>query len=153
MTTAISFRNALLAGAAIVAVATPSAALAQAVAFNIEPQPLAAGLQEFARQTDVELLYAPELDYMQAPDVDIHVGLKSSNLIAQLQACIAGAGLCVLPRFLADPRRDLRQVLPDQVGLTRSLWLVTHADLKDLARVRTVSDFILDQVKAEKARF
>ena len=61
MTTAISFRNALLAGAAIVAVATPSAALAQAVAFNIEPQPLAAGLQEFARQTDVELLYAPEL--------------------------------------------------------------------------------------------
>ena len=100
-----------------------------------------------------ELLYAPELDYMQAPDVDIHVGLKSSNLIAQLQACIAGAGLCVLPRFLADPRRDLRQVLPDQVGLTRSLWLVTHADLKDLARVRTVSDFILDQVKAEKARF
>ncbi|MBI2262899.1 MAG: TonB-dependent receptor [Caulobacterales bacterium] len=61
MTTATSFRNALLAGAAIVAVATPSAALAQAVAFNIAPQPLAAGLQEFARQTDVELLYAPEL--------------------------------------------------------------------------------------------
>ncbi|HZW15755.1 MAG TPA: TonB-dependent receptor [Brevundimonas sp.] len=61
MTTAISFRNALLAGAAIVAVATPSAALAQAVDFNIEPQPLAAGLQGFARQTDVELLYAPEL--------------------------------------------------------------------------------------------
>jgi TonB-dependent receptor len=61
MTNAISFRNALLAGAAIVAVATPSAALAQAVAFSIEPQPLAAGLQESARQTDVELLYAPEL--------------------------------------------------------------------------------------------
>ena len=38
-----------------------------------------------------DLLYAPELDYMSAPDVDIHVGLQSSNLIAQLQACIAGA--------------------------------------------------------------
>lgn len=100
-----------------------------------------------------ELLYAPELDYMQAPDVDIHVGLKSSNLIAQLQACVAGAGLCVLPRFLADARPDLRRVLPDQVGLTRSLWLVTHADLKDLARVRTVTDWILDQVKAERERF
>lgn len=100
-----------------------------------------------------ELLYAPELDYMQAPDVDIHVGLKSSNLIAQLQACVAGAGLCVLPRFLADARPDLRRVLPDQVGLTRSLWLVTHADLKDLARVRTVTDWILDRVKAERDRF
>ncbi|MCS6624521.1 TonB-dependent receptor [Roseibacterium beibuensis] len=61
MTNAISFRNALLGGAAIVAAATPSAALAQAVAFSIEPQTLAEGLQEFARQTDREILYAPEL--------------------------------------------------------------------------------------------
>lgn len=61
MTSAISFRNALLAGAAVVAVATPCAARAQSVAFNIEPQALAGGLQEFARQTDREILYAPEL--------------------------------------------------------------------------------------------
>src|SRR5690606_29939357 len=39
----------------------PSVAQAQAVAFSIEPQTLAGGLQEFARQTDREILYAPEL--------------------------------------------------------------------------------------------
>jgi DNA-binding transcriptional LysR family regulator len=39
-----------------------------------------------------DLLYAPELDYMAAPDVDISVRLKSSNLIAQLRATVAGAG-------------------------------------------------------------
>lgn len=61
MTNAISFRNALLAGAAVVAVASPSAAQAQSVSFSIEPQTLAGGLQEFARQTDREILYAPEL--------------------------------------------------------------------------------------------
>ncbi|HEY0053129.1 MAG TPA: LysR family transcriptional regulator, partial [Caulobacteraceae bacterium] len=38
-----------------------------------------------------DLIYAPELDYMEAPDVEIRVRLKSSNLIAQLRATLAGA--------------------------------------------------------------
>lgn len=100
-----------------------------------------------------DLLYAPELDYMEAPDVEIHVRLKSSNLIAQLQAAVAGAGLCVLPDFIAahDPR--LRRVLPDLVGLERSLWLVTHQDLKALARIRAVTDFMVEQVKGARPAF
>lgn len=100
-----------------------------------------------------ELLYAPELDYMQAPDVDIHVAFKSSNLIAQLQACVAGAGLAVLPEFVAHGRPYLRRVLPETVGLTRAFHLVVHADLKAVARVRAVMDFISDSVKAERGLF
>lgn len=100
-----------------------------------------------------DLLYAPELDYMSAPDVDIHVGLKSSNLIAQLQAALAGAGLCVLPDFIAATEPRLVKVLDGQVGLTRSLWLVTHQDLKALARIRAVTDFMVDEVKAAKPAF
>ena len=100
-----------------------------------------------------DLLYAPELDYMEAPDVDIQVRLKSSNLIAQLQATLAGAGLCVLPDFIAETEPSLVQVLPGDVGLTRSLWLVTHQDLKALARIRAVTDFMVEAVKAAKGSF
>lgn len=100
-----------------------------------------------------DLLYAPELDYMEAPDVDIHVTLQSSNLIAQLQAAIAGAGLCVLPDFIAARETGLVRVLPDDVHLVRSLWLVTHADLKSLARIRVVNDMIVQAVKADRAMF
>ena len=100
-----------------------------------------------------DLLYAPELDYMQAPDVDIHVTLQSSNLIAQLQATLAGAGLCVLPDFIAARRSGLRRVLPEAVHLDRSLWLVTHADLKPLARIRAVTAMIVEAVKADRAMF
>lgn len=100
-----------------------------------------------------DLLYAPELDYMQAPDVEIHVRLKSSNLIAQLQATLAGAGLCVLPDFIAATEPGLVKVLPDLVGLTRSLWLVTHQDLKALARIRTVTDFMVEAVKGSRSAF
>jgi DNA-binding transcriptional LysR family regulator len=100
-----------------------------------------------------DLLYAPELDYMEAPDVEIHVRLKSSNLIAQLQATLAGAGLCVLPDFIAANDPGLRRVLPDLVGLERSLWLVTHQDLKALARIRAVTDFMVEQVKGARQAF
>ena len=100
-----------------------------------------------------DLLYAPELDYMQAPDVDIRVAFKSSNLIAQLQACVAGAGLAVIPDFVAHGRPYLRRVLPGQVGLTRAFHLVVHADLKDLARVRAVTGFIVVAVRAERGLF
>lgn len=100
-----------------------------------------------------ELLYAPELDYMEAPDVDIHVAFKSSNLIAQLQACVAGAGLAVIPDFVAHGRPYLRRVLADQVGLTREFHLVVHADLKSVARVRAVTDFISEAVRKNRRRF
>lgn len=98
-----------------------------------------------------DLLYAPELDYMDAPDAEIAVRLRSSNLIAQLRATCAGAGLCVLPDFIAASEAGLVRVLPGQVGLTRSFWLLTHADLKGLARVRTVADFITEAVRDARA--
>lgn len=100
-----------------------------------------------------DLLYAPELDYMQAPDVDIQVRLQSSNLIAQLQATLAGAGLCVLPDFIASQYPTLQKVLPQSVGLTRSLYLVTHVDLKNLARIRIVRDTIIGGVRRQRDRF
>lgn len=100
-----------------------------------------------------DLLYAPELDYMDAPDVEITVQLQSSNLIAQLQAAKAGAGLCVLPDFIAAREPGLVRVLPDAVRLSRSLWLVTHADLKRLARIRAVTSLIVEAVRADRLRF
>lgn len=100
-----------------------------------------------------DLLYSPELDYMQAPDVDIHVSVQSSNLIAQLQATLAGAGLCVLPDFIAVRQPGLVRVLPETVHLERNLWLVVHADLKNLARIRVVTDMIVASVRADRDLF
>ena len=100
-----------------------------------------------------DLLYAPELDYMQAPDVEVRVLLQSSNLIAQLQAALAGGGLCVLPNFIASREPGLVRVLPEAVQLDRSLWLVTHADLRRLARIRAVTSVIVEAVRANRQRF
>jgi hypothetical protein len=42
-------------------------------------------------------------------------------------------------------------VLPESVSITRSFWLLVHADLKDVARVRAVVDFIVREAKAHRA--
>jgi len=66
-----------------------------------------------------DLIFAPELDYVRLVATDLGTRFRSSNLIAQLQATAAGAGLCVLPCFLADKDERLIRVLPDHVRLAR----------------------------------
>lgn len=100
-----------------------------------------------------DLVYAPELDYLAQIGIHAEPRLKSSNLLAQLQATAAGAGVCVLPRFAASTEPTLRPVLAEQVSLTRELWLIGHADLRDLPRVKAAADFIVEQVRANRALF
>lgn len=100
-----------------------------------------------------DLLYFPELDFLKDVAPDGCTALESSNLVAQLKATLAGAGLCVLPAFLASEEPGLVRVLPDEVRLTRSLWLIVHEDLKSLARIKAVLRFIKEEVEAAEPIF
>lgn len=100
-----------------------------------------------------DLLNFPELDMLQQVAEGGTTSIESSNLVAQLRATLAGAGLCVLPAFLAREEPGLIRVLPDEICLTRSLWLIVHQDLADLARVKAVVKFIKDEVAAAKSVF
>ncbi|MGR7995598.1 LysR family transcriptional regulator [Xanthobacter sp. ZOL 2024] len=103
-----------------------------------------------------DLIYTPELDYVPLVAKDLRVRLKSSSLVAQLTATRGGAGVCVLPCFMGDlfagpGDDDLVPVLADEVSLTRTFWLLSHTDMRDLARVRVAADFIVDAVARDRA--
>jgi DNA-binding transcriptional LysR family regulator len=100
-----------------------------------------------------ELLHFPELDFLQHVAPGGTTSVESSNLVAQLRATLAGAGLCVLPAFLAAAEEGLVRVLPEEVSLTRSLWLTVHQDLAELARVRAAVRFIRDEVESARDLF
>ena len=100
-----------------------------------------------------ELLHFPELDFLQHVAPGGITSVESSNLVAQLKATLAGAGLCVLPAFLAGKEEGLVRVLPGEISLTRSLWLTVHQDLAELARVRAAVRFIKDEVEAARGLF
>ncbi len=100
-----------------------------------------------------DMIYSPELDYLPLVSRDLRPAFTSSNLLAQFQAAIAGAGLCVLPCFMADPEQRLQRVLAGSVSLLREFWLIMHADMLGLARVRAASSFITAEVAAAQSVF
>jgi DNA-binding transcriptional LysR family regulator len=100
-----------------------------------------------------ELLFTPELDYLPQVSPKISAKLRSANLIAQLNATLAGFGIAVLPHFMATAHPELRPVLADEISISRTFWLLMHADSKDLARIRAVADYIYETVEHERALF
>jgi DNA-binding transcriptional LysR family regulator len=100
-----------------------------------------------------DLIFAPELDYLPLISKAIKPHFRSSNLIAQKEAVAAGAGLCVLPCFLADADSRLVRVLANDVQLIRTFWMIVHSDVRDLARIRVTTDFIAAAVAAAGHRF
>ena len=98
-----------------------------------------------------DLLYAPELRYLVeiAPDLDPR--LRSTSINAQYRLVAAGGGLAVLPCFIGDADERLARVL-DEVRITRSFWLVTHADTRRLARVQAFASWLMDLATSRQER-
>ena len=88
-----------------------------------------------------DLLYAPELSYLN----DFHPGLtaklRSSSILAQHRLLAAGSGVGVLPCFIGDADPLLTRVVGEH-HITRSFWLVTHRDTHKLQRIKTCSDWL-----------
>lgn len=97
-----------------------------------------------------DLIFAPELDYLDEVAKGLRARLQSSNLIAQMHAAVAGAGVCVLPDFMTAHEPRLRPVMRERVSITRSFWLIVHADLRDVARVRATVDFLVREARGAR---
>jgi DNA-binding transcriptional LysR family regulator len=93
-----------------------------------------------------DMLFTPELHYLSAVGENINPRIRSTNLITQIQATLAGSGLCVLPVFIARAYPDLVPVLPDQVSLQRSFFMHIHEDHRKSAHVRATAAFISEAV-------
>lgn len=99
-----------------------------------------------------DLLYAAELRYLNEIHPDLRVRATSSSIRAQLELTVAGAGLCVLPHFMADASPALEPVLPQAVRLSRTFWIAVHRDLQETRRIRVVRDWLLATVAAQRER-
>jgi DNA-binding transcriptional LysR family regulator len=72
--------------------------------------------------------------------------LKCSSLVGQLTAALSGTGVSVLPRYIADQEKSLVPILPDDISAIRAHHMIIHGDLRELLRVRTVADYIVQKV-------
>lgn len=88
-----------------------------------------------------EFIFSRELDYLDEIEAGLQASFRSTSINVQYRMIAEGAGIGVLPDFIAgrDPR--LRLVF-DDAEIIRSFWLVTHRDLKSLARIRAVARWL-----------
>jgi DNA-binding transcriptional LysR family regulator len=100
---------------------------------------------------DDSLAHLPATRWVRTHAPESAVVHRSNSMMAQLSAVKAGFGLAVLPCFLAEPESTLVRVLSPDASLTSGLWLLTHRDLRDTARIRAFMDFIAQSVRSQRA--
>ena len=98
-----------------------------------------------------DLLFSKELQYLDElyrPDA---FALRSTSVLAQYQATAAGAGIAVLPAFIADRDSKLQPLLPTLANFTRTFWMSMPAETKQLARMRAVWEFLRETAEQQKS--
>ena len=77
--------------------------------------------------------------------------LRVNNWLVMREAARAGAGLAVLPSYLADGDARLRRVGSLLREVAADQWLLVHRDLRALPRVRAVMDALVRLFQEERA--
>lgn len=99
-----------------------------------------------------DLVYAPSLNYTDEFARAWKSQIEVSSAIGQMEAVRAGAGIGILHDYLAVDASNLVPILP-QIKARRSYWTVFHESLRDVARVRVVSEFLDQQIKQASTDF
>jgi DNA-binding transcriptional LysR family regulator len=95
-----------------------------------------------------DLLYAPELNYLDDLVAGLKPDIRSSSIIAQHSLVQVGAGIGVLPCFVGDIDPTLEPIFPDHT-ISRNFWLVTHKDNRTLERIRAGKAWLMEIVRLD----
>jgi DNA-binding transcriptional LysR family regulator len=93
-----------------------------------------------------DLIFADQLNFMPELYTTAYSRLECSTAIGQLEAVRSGAGIGILHDYAAARDDQLRLALPD-IRFDRSYWIVTHEDLRGVARVRAGIDYLVELVR------
>ena len=89
-----------------------------------------------------DLIEMPELRFFDNTIKNAHVVFRSTNVSAQFNAILDGLGLGLVHCFMAQRESRLQVVLPQQVSVERTYWLLVHEDLRHVARIDAVCQFL-----------
>lgn len=95
---------------------------------------------------------------LQVDDLDVATNfapamresVSSTNVFVHVEATRAAAGIGLLPCFMADRHDDLVRVLPVDVAVRLTYWLVTRAETMRRPEVAAVVEAIRDQVRDQR---
>ncbi len=98
-----------------------------------------------------DLIFDKELDYLSeigSPKVDF----SSNSVSVQINWARGGAGLTIAHDFALPFAPELTKIMTQTVSLTRSFYLVRHADDQKIARLSRFADELANHIPREIAR-
>ena len=98
-----------------------------------------------------DLIFDKELDYLAETGLEL-VTLASNSVSVQFNWLRAGAGVAIVHDFALPAAPDLVRVLPDVLSLSRSFYLIRHADDRRVERLNRFAELLAVGVRRELAR-
>src|SRR4051812_7032466 len=96
------------------------------------------------------MLQVDDLDIATSFAPAMRESVTSTNVFVHVEATRAHAGIGLLPCFMADRHDDLVRVLPEEVAIQLTYWLVTRAETLRRPEVAAVVDAIRDRVHEQR---
>jgi len=98
-----------------------------------------------------DLIEMPELRFFENTIKNAHVVFRSTNVSAQFNAILDGIGLGMVHCFMSQDEDRLIAVLPESIWVDRTYWLLVHEDLRQVARVDAVCQFLTRLLRDNKS--
>ncbi|MGR3526069.1 MAG: LysR family transcriptional regulator [Paracoccaceae bacterium] len=98
-----------------------------------------------------DMIFDKELDYLTGIGVE-KVPLASNSVSVQFNWIRQGSGVGIVHDFAIPFARGLVKLLPDQISLTRSFYLIRHADDRRMDRLNRFALALAEGLKREVAR-
>lgn len=99
-----------------------------------------------------DMIFDKELDYMAEAGEGIRAELTSNSFSVQLNWARQGAGICIAHDFALPTFPELVKLLPDEISLKRSFFLIRHSDDRKVERLNRFAEMLARGLKREVAR-
>jgi DNA-binding transcriptional LysR family regulator len=96
------------------------------------------------------MLQVDDLDLARTFAPAMRESVTSTNVFVHVEATRAAAGLGLLPCFMADRHDDLVRVLPDDVGILLTYWLVARTETLRRPEVGALIDAIRTRMEDQR---
>ncbi|AZN72075.1 LysR family transcriptional regulator [Georhizobium profundi] len=99
-----------------------------------------------------DLVFSRVLNFAEELPRDVRATFEISSAVGQAEAVRSGAGIGILHDFTARHDPDFVHVLRGHI-FKRAYWIVYHENARGVARVKAVSDFVMEEVAAARDGF
>jgi DNA-binding transcriptional LysR family regulator len=79
------------------------------------------------------------------------IAMRTTSMFMQIKAVADGIGIAELPCCLADELPQINRLWPNERPTMRTVWLVTHQDLRRAAKIRLLSNAIAEAFERDAA--